>query len=224
MPFFELSADSPCIFPPSEMAMPDGFLAVGGDLSIKRLVNAYTMGIFPWYNPGDPIQWWCPKERFVIFPNKIHISKTMRKFMKTSPYNVKINTDFPLIINACRMLRENETWLSDEMEAAYNAMFNEGHVLCVGVYENDTLVGGLYGVSLGKCFSGESMFSKATNASKIALIHLSKYLYENDYEFIDCQFHTPHLESMGGTYISWFEYKRLLKLGLKDFPLEAYWD
>ena len=213
MPVFKLTKGS-YLFPPSALADFDGLLAYGGDLCVERLLSAYSNGIFPWYNPGEEILWWCPRERFVIFPKEIHVSRSMKKNINKANLQIKINTDFSQIMNNCRKLREGSTWISDEMEAAYNALFNEGYVMCVGVYENDVLVGGLYGVVIGKCFFGESMFSHAANASKIALIHLCEILSEKNFAFIDCQFHTPHLQTMGGRYISWSEYHRLLREGI----------
>ena len=208
---FVLSNDS-FIFPPPELADNDGFLAVGGDLKVPRLLNAYRNGIFPWYNPGEIIKWWCPRERFVIFPEKAHISRSMKKLIKQGVFDVKMNVDFGSIIHNCRIEREDGTWITDEMETAYKNLYDAGHVICVGVYEKNILVGGLYGVAIGKCFFGESMFSLAANASKLALIYLCKKLAAANFAFIDCQFHTKHLESMGGEYISWGEYRELLGL------------
>lgn len=212
---FKLTKDS-YLFPPPALADPDGLLAYGGDLCETRLLIAYSNGIFPWYNPGDEILWWCPRERFVIFPNEIHISNSMKKFLQKNTYETKIDADFSQIIKTCRKLREGKTWLTDEMEAAYNTLFKSGYVLCVGVYDkNGELVGGLYGVFLGRCFFGESMFSTAPNASKAALIFLCNELAKRNFAFIDCQFYTPHLQSMGGRFISWHEYRRLLREGLQ---------
>jgi len=200
-------------FPRPELADEDGLLAVGGDLTIERLLNAYSNGIFPWYNPGEWIHWWCPRERFVIFPNKIHVSKSMRKTLKTTKLTVEFNSDFASVIHNCQKMREGETWITSEMEIAYNQLFDAGHALSVGVYDNNTLVGGLYGVVIGKCFFGESMFSKAPGASKIALISLSQHLSRQGFIFIDCQFHTQHLESMGGCFLPLSTYMLLLKVG-----------
>ena len=138
----------------------------------------------------------------------------MKKCLNVTKLKIKINTDFSQIMNTCRKNREGKTWISDEMEEAYNALFDAGYVMCVGVYDDDILVGGLYGVVIGKCFFGESMFSDAANASKIALIHLCEILRKKNFVFIDCQFHTPHLQSMGGRFISWNEYRRLLREGI----------
>ena len=143
----------------------------------------------------------------------------MKKLLARGKFQTKVNENFADLIAACRAKHEGETWLGDEMQAAYNALFDAGHVMCVGVYENEKLVGGLYGVRLGKCFFGETMFSNAPNGSKIALIRLCEELA--DFAFIDCQFHTPHLEKMGGRYISWYEYRRLLRGGIHCFQTEA---
>lgn len=218
MPVFLLSSDN-CIFPHPELAEEDGMLAIGGDLSVDRLINAYSAGIFPWYNPGDVIQWWCPKERYVIFPDKVNISRSMRKIIKKTHLEVKINTDFRNVMHNCRMLRENATWISDEMENAYNNLFALGHALSVEIFDKEILVGGLYGVVIGKCFFGESMFSKTPNASKLALIYLCKKLSEDGFLFVDCQFKTDHLESMGGQFISWDKYKNMLEAGISHKPL-----
>ncbi|MCL2047458.1 MAG: leucyl/phenylalanyl-tRNA--protein transferase [Defluviitaleaceae bacterium] len=203
------------LFPPPSLADPDGLLAFGGDLSVGRLLSAYSSGIFPWYNPGDELLWWCPRERFVIFPKEIHVSRSMKRLIRANEYETRLNADFAEIVKNCRQLREGETWISDEIETAYAALFGEGYAACVGVYKDGVLVGGLYGVAIGQCFFGESMFSKVKNASKLALIALCKVLDEHEFLFVDCQFHTPHLEKMGGRYISWLEYSRLLRAGVR---------
>ncbi len=211
MPVFRL--DDQIWFPNPVLANEDGLLAVGGDLSTKRLLLAYTNGIFPWYNPEDDILWWCPKRRFLIFPDNIHISHSMKKFMKHTDLTISINKNFKDVIHNCRLLREEAegSWITDEMEEAYNRLFTQNLALSVEVWKENLLVGGLYGVSLGRGFFGESMFSKVENASKLALIALARLLSDNEYGFIDCQLHTDHLESMGGVYVSWQEYKELLQ-------------
>lgn len=200
-------------FPDPTLAEANGLLAVGGDLSVERLLEAYSNGIFPWFNKGDPILWWCPKERFIIRPEKIHISHSMNKFMKQNEIKIMFNRDFADTIHRCRTKREATvgTWITDDMEKAYIALSEKGFALSVEAYTNNELAGGLYGVVLGKCFFGESMFSDKENGSKIALIHLAKLLEKNGFSMIDCQFHTDHLESMGGERISWEEYIELLK-------------
>ena len=214
MPVFQLSKEE-IAFPNPTLARDDGLLAVGGDLSVERLLLAYTHGIFPWYNPGEEILWWCPKERFVIFPKEIHVSHSMRKYMKKHELNVVLNRDFEDTMHRCRIKREflEGTWISDEMEEAYHRLHQKGFAVSVEIFEDDVLAGGFYGVSIGKCFFGESMFSEKENGSKTALIAFAQLLEKNGFLFIDCQFHTEHLESMGGRYISWEEYDRMLAEG-----------
>lgn len=213
MPVYRLNQQ--ICFPDPRLAEADGFLAVGGDLSEERLLLAYTNGIFPWYNPGETIQWWCPHERFVIIPGEIRISGSMRKFIKKTDVAVTVNRDFRAVMHECRLLREEEgTWIGDEMEEAYNRLFHDGYAASVEVWKDRQLVGGLYGVCIGRCFFGESMFSKVPNVSKLALIKLAELLERSGFVFIDCQFHTDHLESMGGKYIDYEEYMGLMKRGL----------
>lgn len=214
MPVFQLSKEE-IAFPNPTLARDDGLLAVGGDLSVERLLLAYTHGIFPWYNPGEEILWWCPKERFVIFPKEIHISHSMRKYMKKHELKVVMNRDFADTMHRCRIKREFEegTWISDEMEEAYHRLHQKGFAVSVEVFEDGVLTGGFYGVSIGKCFFGESMFSEKENGSKTALIAFAQLLEQNGFLFIDCQFHTEHLASMGGRYISWEEYDHMLEEG-----------
>jgi leucyl/phenylalanyl-tRNA--protein transferase len=216
MPIYRLRKDS-VNFPPAKEAEDNGLLAVGGDLSPERLVNAYINGIFPWYSDGEPILWWCPRERFVIIPSEIVISRSMRKFMNKTELRVTFNEAFPKVIHSCRKLREfaEGTWITDDMESVYNRLNELGLALSCEVWDGDNLVGGLYGVCIGKCFFGESMFSRVDNASKLALIALAKRLEENDFRFIDCQFHTPHLESMGGKHISYEEYINEIRKGIE---------
>lgn len=203
-------------FPHPTLARRDGLLAIGGDLSAERLMLAYSHGIFPWYEPGEEILWWCPKERFVIFPEEIHISHSMRKYIKRHEMKAVLNRDFADTMHRCRIMRESAegTWISDEMEAAYLRLHRKGYALSLESFEDGKLAGGLYGVSMGRCFFGESMFSERENGSKAALIALARMLSEKQFLFIDCQFHTEHLESMGGRFISWEEYDRMLSEGI----------
>lgn len=201
-------------FPNPHYGEPDGLLAVGGDLSIDRLLLAYSNGIFPWYAFRDGvIQWWCPMERFVIFPDEIHISHSMRTLIRKGKYGLSINQAFPDVIRACgeqRMHMEG-AWLGEEMMEAYTRLYEQHFAASVEVWEGEQLVGGLYGVALGKCFFGESMFSRVPNASKLALIYLSQVFNRNGGVLIDCQFETPHLKSMGGRYISYEEYMEYVR-------------
>lgn len=214
MPVFRLD-DNEISFPSPILAEPDGLLAVGGDLSVERLLLAYTHGIFPWYDPGEEILWWCPKERFVIFPKEIHISRSMKKYMKKHELLIQLNRDFADTMHRCRVKRESAegTWISDEMEEAYLNLHKAGYAVSAEVFEDGELAGGFYGVSIGKCFFGESMFSEKENGSKTALIVFARFLERNGFLFIDCQFRTEHLESMGGRYITWEEYDGMLLAG-----------
>ncbi len=214
MPVYRLN-EKEIYFPSPAYARPDGLLAVGGDLCMERLLLAYTHGIFPWYNPGEEILWWCPRERFVIFPKEVHVSRSMKKYMKKHELKVMLNRDFADTVHRCRVKREFEegTWISDEMEEAYFRLHQAGYAVSVEVLEDGVLAGGLYGVSVGRCFFGESMFSERENGSKTALIAFARFLVQNRFLFIDCQFHTEHLESMGGRYISFEEYDRMLAEG-----------
>lgn len=201
-------------FPDPHYGDPDGLLAVGGDLSIDRLLLAYSNGIFPWYAFREGmIQWWCPMERFVIFPDEIHISHSMRTLINKRIYNLTVNQAFREVIHACgesRMDMEG-AWLGHEMMDAYTRLHEQGFAASIEVWEKERLVGGLYGVTIGNCFFGESMFSLVPSASKLALIHLAQLFQKHGGTLIDCQFETPHLKSMGGRFISYEEYMKLLQ-------------
>lgn len=214
MPVYELD-DENISFPNPKLAEEDGLLAIGGDLSVDRLVHAYSNGIFPWFNQGEPILWWCPQERFIIKPSEIHVSKSMKKFFKKHEIGLQLDRDFQDTMHRCRTKREFKegTWITDDMETAYYNLYLNGFAHSIEAYVDGELAGGLYGVCLGRCFFGESMFSDQPNGSKIALILLAELLEANNFEMIDCQFHTPHLESMGGIAISYDEYRKLLEKG-----------
>lgn len=215
MPVFQLD-ENEISFPDPKYGREDGLLAVGGDLCEERLLLAYSHGIFPWFSPEDPILWWCPMERFVIFPKEIHISRSMKKYMKKHSIQIQINRDFKDTIKRCRLKREfteEGTWITDEMETAYYHLHKLGYACSVEAYVDGELAGGLYGVHMGKSFIGESMFSEMENGSKVALILFAHYLEQQEFTMIDCQLHTDHLESMGGRYISYEEYMKLLQKG-----------
>lgn len=214
MPIYQLTRE--IVFPKPELAEEDGLLAIGGDLSSERLILAYCNGIFPWYSDNEPILWWCPKPRFIIKPNEVKVSKSMKRVFNKGEFKVTFDNDFEGVIKNCKELRENKegTWITNEMMQAYINLFKSGYASSVEVYKNNELVGGLYGVKIGKCFFGESMFSKETNASKVALISMCKKLYEEGYLFLDCQMHTNHLESMGGKFVSWSDFKEMLQEGV----------
>ena len=202
-------------FPDPRLGEPDGLLAIGGDLSVDRLVTAYSYGIFPWYSfRNGEIEWWCPMRRFVIFPAEIHVSHSMRTLINKQLYTVTINKNFSQVIAYCSSLRIHETgaWLGEDMVRAYTELHRQGLAASVEVWKGDELVGGLYGVTLGRCFFGESMFSLAPSASKLALISLARGFDAHGGVLIDCQFRTPHLESMGGRFISYDDYMRYLRM------------
>lgn len=198
-------------FPNFNLAEPDGLLAIGGDLSEERLLLAYQSGIFPWFSEGDPILWYAPHERCVIFPNRILISKSMRKVIKSGLFRVTVNEAFEQVISACAEIpraNQNGTWITSAMQIAYKNLHRNGHALSVEVWQNSTLVGGLYGVKINHVFCGESMFSKVSNASKVALIYLCNRL---NFKLIDCQLPNEHLMSLGAEMIKMKDYLRILK-------------
>lgn len=204
-------------FPDPELADEDGLLAVGGDLSAERLLLAYRNGIFPWYSDDTPVLWYAPHERFVLFPEKVKISSTMRKLLSTEKFRITIDQAFPEVIKACANIpREGEpgTWITSDMQKAYINLFRLGYAHSVEVWENELLVGGLYGVLINDVFCGESMFSKVSNASKAALIWLCQ---NKNYSLIDCQVYTSHLESLGAEFISRSIYLGYLKTDDQEF-------
>jgi len=212
--------DNELWFPDPRLADEDGCLAVGGDLSIDRLLLAYQNGIFPWFSfrDNDEPVWYCPHQRFVIFPDEIHISHSMRTLMNKGKYTFTLNQDFDGVIKNCSRLRYDEegAWLGEDIINAYTELHRQGFAASVEVWEGEgeerKLVGGLYGVNIGSAFFGESMFSLVPSGSKLALIHLAKVMKELGGSIIDCQLKTSHLESMGGRYISYDEYMKLISV------------
>jgi len=201
MPLYAL--DNRLWFPPVSEAMDDGLLAVGGDLSPERLVLAYKKGIFPWYD-GDTPLWWCPDPRFVIFPDELKVSKSMQQLLKRNAFKFTINSAFAQVIHYCKTNERKDqdgTWITDDVEKAYNKLYTLGIAHSAEAWQDDELVGGLYGIRLGKVFFGESMFSNVSNASKYAFISYVKLLQQQGVELIDCQVYTPHLESLGARMI-----------------------
>ena len=203
-----------CDFPDPINALdePEGLLAVGGDLSPERILAAYYKGIFPWFNPGDPILWWSPSPRTVIFPDQLHISKSLRKTLRRGIYRVTFDNCFRNVMHACAAPRAytDETWISDEIIAGYCALHERGLAHSVEVWRGDELVGGLYGIALGKIFFGESMFSRADNASKVGFAHLARQLTDWDFRLIDCQVANDHLVSLGAVEIPREEFQQML--------------
>jgi leucyl/phenylalanyl-tRNA---protein transferase len=202
--------DTDLLFPDVSLAEPDGLLAIGGDLSTERLLLAYQSGIFPWYSDDEPICWYAPAERCVLFPQKIFISKSMQQIINRKIFTITSNTVFEDVIQYCANTNRKDqdgTWITNDMQKAYINLHKLGIAKSVEVWQNNELVGGLYGLEINNIFCGESMFSKVSNASKAALIWLCK---ENNYPLIDCQVRTEHLISMGAEMINRLDYGNLL--------------
>ena len=202
-------------FPPATEATEDGLVAVGGDLSSERLLLAYQSGIFPWYADGQPILWWSPDPRMVLFPEQLKVSKSFRKTINSEKLKVTFNQNFTEVIKNCATIeREGQdgTWITSEMEQAYIDLHTKGHAVSVEVWQDDKIVGGLYGIDLPKrnVFCGESMFTKVSDASKVGLYHLVQFLKEKNYKLIDCQLYTEHLERLGAEEISRKEFLQFL--------------
>jgi leucyl/phenylalanyl-tRNA--protein transferase len=211
MPVFQLS--DTLLFPPPALAREDGLLAVGGDLSVPRLLLAYQHGIFPWYSPGEPILWWSPDPRLVLFPAEFHLAKRLARTIRQQIFSITFDTAFAQVIKACGQTRRKEgqgTWLDEEMIRAYCELHDQGHAHSVECWQNGELVGGLYGVALGAVFFGESMFSLVPDSSKVALAGLVERLQGWDFELIDCQVGTGHLQRLGAREISGAEFSTRL--------------
>ncbi|MEM7283548.1 MAG: leucyl/phenylalanyl-tRNA--protein transferase [Pseudomonadota bacterium] len=210
-----LPTDPPDSFPPVDEIMdePHGLLAAGGDLSSDRLLSAYRQGIFPWYEEGQPILWWCPDPRAVFYLDEFHVSRSLRKTIRQKKFSVTVDENFQGVIEGCAKDRPGQegTWITRAMKLAYIELHNLGHAHSVEVWRQNELVGGIYGVSIGKAFFGESMFSNATNASKVALDHLVQGLKGWDFGVIDCQMESQHLNSLGSRTISRKAFSGLLE-------------
>lgn len=209
------------IFPPVHLANEDGILAIGGDLSVERLQLAYKSGIFPWFNQGEPIIWYSPKDRMVLFPKDLKISKSMQQIIRKNEFEITYNQNFEEVISNCKTIyRDGQggTWITDEMQEAYIKLHKLGIAKSVEVWEHfdsaqcdKKLVGGLYGIDLGHVFCGESMFSNVSNTSKLAFIYLVQKLEKENYKLLDCQVYNSHLESLGADEISRNEFLKYLK-------------
>ena len=212
-------------FPPVDHAEKSGLLAVGGDLSPERLLAAYREGIFPWYADGEPILWWSPDPRFVLFPAELHVSRSMKQFLKKGTVRITFDRAFRKVISACRKPRpgQNGTWITREMLEAYCALHDLGYAHSVEVWQETKLAGGLYGISLGHAFFGESMFSAIPNASKAALITLVENLGRRGFDLIDCQVETAHLAGLGARPIPRSEFGALLRRSLRHKTLRGNW-
>lgn len=201
-------------FPPAHKALksPNGLLAVGGCLSVPRLLNAYRQGIFPWYNPDEPILWWSPDPRLVLFPEQLVVSRSLRKTLRQKRFTFTIDRAFDAVIAACAMPRTEDagTWITQEINEAYCELHRMGIAHSAEAWQDGELVGGLYGVAMGRVFFGESMFHTKTDASKVAFACLVEKLKAWDYQLVDCQVHTPHLASLGAVNCSRTEFMQLL--------------
>lgn len=211
MPVFRLNKQ--LLFPPVHLAEPDGLLAVGGDLSVERLLLAYRSGIFPWFDER-PILWWSPDPRFVLFPADLKVSSSMKQVLRRQQFRITYNADFPAVIERCSLIArrgQNSTWITKEMQQAYIRLHQAGYAMSVEAWQDDQLVGGLYGIKIGSCFFGESMFSDVSNASKAAFITFVQ-AYAKELKLIDCQVETEHLASLGAGFISRETFLELIEM------------
>ena len=213
-------------FPNPDLAPGDFPLAIGGDLSPERLIFAYSSGIFPWYSEGEPIMWWSPDPRMVLFPENLKVSRSLRKVIRNKGFEVRFDTDFERVINMCASVKrpgQEGTWITDEMKKAYIELHNLGYAHSVETYLDGKLVGGLYGVSIGKTFFGESMFHTVSDASKVAFVKLVEKLREWDFDMIDCQQSTPHMERFGAVEIPRKKFLEILKKSVKKKDFVGKW-
>ena len=214
-------------FPDAQKALkePDGLLAIGGCLTPQRIINAYRHGIFPWYNPGEPILWWSPNPRLVLFPERLQISRSLNKTLRKNIFYITFDQAFSDVINACSAPRQQEsgTWITSEMNQAYNQLHQQGIAHSIEAWHNDKLVGGLYGLAIGRVFFGESMFHTRADASKVAFAHLIRLLTAWNYPLIDCQVHSNHLVSLGAEEIDRANYIGLLKQLCHQHASEQAW-
>ena len=223
MPIFRLNET--LIFPPAELSEADGLLAVGGDLAPERLITAYRSGIFPWFGEDQPILWWSPDPRLVLFPEKLHVSRSMRQVLKQNIFTVTYDHCFHAVITACRASRreEKETWITEAMVDAYCRLHDQGIAHSIEAWHNGELAGGLYGVALGACFFGESMFTRVGNASKAAFITLTRALPAQGFQLIDCQVDSPHLRSLGAEQMPRKRFLTLLYKALQQDAQPGNW-
>lgn len=216
MPVFQLSDE--LVFPDPALAEPDGLLAVGGDLSPQRLLLAYASGIFPWYSEGRPILWWAPDPRFVLYPSELHVGRSLRKSMRRRDYRLTMDTAFSEVVLACADVPrpdQDGTWITDDMREAYQRLHELGFAHSVEAWDGETLVGGVYGVSLGSAFFGESMFATAPDASKIAFVRLVEQLQAWGFTLVDCQVETEHLERFGAVHIPLHRFREELQRAIQ---------
>jgi leucyl/phenylalanyl-tRNA--protein transferase len=224
MPIYRLPEEN--IFPPPDFAEDNGLLAIGGDLSEERLLLAYSMGIFPWYSEGDPILWWSPDPRLVLFPDELKISRSLKQTIKKGVFKVTMDTAFESVIRHCADVhskRAGDTWITKDMIDAYIKLHRSGFAHSVEAWLEDELAGGLYGVSLGSAFFGESMFSEKSNASKVSFVILVQQLVQWGFSLIDCQMTTPHLLSLGAREITRAKFMMMLKAALRRPVKKGKW-
>jgi leucyl/phenylalanyl-tRNA--protein transferase len=225
MPVFQLSNER-IIFPSPEFADPDGLLAFGGDLSAERLLLAYRMGIFPWFSQDDPILWWSPDPRFVLFPKELKVAKSMRSYFNQKKFEVTFDQDFEQVIRACQSSTregQNGTWITPGIIEAYCQLHELGFAHSLEVWQDREIVGGLYGIALGKCFFGESMFTKVSNASKFGFITLVQKLERLGFWLVDCQQQTGHLQSLGARAIPRQAFLVILEKNEREETLQGNW-
>lgn len=226
MPVFYLT-ENRLTFPPPFLADETGLLAIGGDLSVPRLLKAYSAGIFPWYNEDEPILWWSPDPRLVLFPEELHVSRSLAKVMKKNIYDITVDLAFREVIEKCRSVHtetKSGTWLVDEMIEAYITLHDQGYAHSVETWKDGELVGGLYGVALGSCFFGESMFSEADNASKVAFAVFVKWLREKEFDMVDCQVTTRYLTTFGAREIKRLDFLTRLSDSVSRPGITGSWD
>jgi len=224
MPIFELTNNSS--FPPPHFSERDGLLAVGGDLSEKRLIKAYYLGIFPWYSDPDPILWWSPDPRLVLFPDELKVTRRLRRTIRRGNFRITMDAAFDQVIKACAEIprrHEKGTWITPDMVAAYERLHVAGFAHSVEAWSGDRLAGGLYGVAIGRCFFGESMFSRASNASKVAFVALVDYLCTKKFGLIDCQVATQHLKRFGAREIPRSHFLKILEKFREKPSLRGRW-
>jgi len=224
MPVYKLNDE--LIFPDPSLADDGGLLAVGGDLRLERILLAHSMGIFPWYSEGQPLLWWSPDPRAILTPDEVHISKSLRRVLRSHKFTVRFDTHFREVIRNCSQTGrrgQDGTWITEAMIDAYCGLHEVGFAHSVEVCFDDELVGGLYGISLGKAFFGESMLSHRSDASKVALVSLAKLVGNLGFDFIDCQLPTPHLSSMGAVDVSREDYLLMLRFALSNNSQQGSW-
>jgi leucyl/phenylalanyl-tRNA--protein transferase len=226
-PFWIDAQDPDIRFPDVALALrdPDGLLALGGDLSSERLLLAYRSGIFPWFGPDQPLLWWSPDPRLVLYPDGLRVSRSLARTLRAGPFRVTLDSAFSAVIEQCAVRRKGQagTWITPEMRNAYQRLHRAGHAHSVESWQGDTLVGGLYGVAIGRIFFGESMFTRASDASKVAFVHLVRQLQAWDFALIDCQVQTRHLQSLGAVSIPRAEFVQQLAVHCARAPVAGPW-